>query len=158
MNSFWPPLVFVSNLILTQIFTKCDLKLNLNLKEQQPRSFLLPAHLLSFLHPYFYASHTVNQPGSKRLVTMHQLFHKEGGSRLLSSCGPAGLAAALCSGLPRQRPDPRTTVRLPGENSSNDRPLPLKQSQEHTGTERHTKTRVLMGTRKGNKKHNSCIC
>lgn len=36
--------------------------------------------------------------------TMHQSSHKEHGSRLLSPCSPAGLAAAPCSGLSRLQP------------------------------------------------------
>lgn len=40
----------------------------------------------------------------------------------LSCWSPVGLAAASCSGLPGQRPDPRTTVLQPGARSSNDYP------------------------------------
>lgn len=55
-----------------------------------------------------------------------------------------------CSRLSRQQPDSRTTVRLPGAKSSNDRPLPLKQSHGHTGRERPAKTRSLVGTEEEN--------
>lgn len=96
----------------------------------------LPAHLLPFLSSSFNASHSVNLPCSECLETMHQSLHKECGLRLLSSCSPVGLAAAPCSGLPRQQPDPRTSVQLPGAKSSNDRLPPLRQSQRHTGSER----------------------
>lgn len=48
-------------------------------------------------------------------------------------------------GVFRQQPDPRTTVWLPGAKSSNDRTLPLKQSQGHRGPERTAKTRALRG-------------
>ncbi len=139
---------------------KCPPKLrvqfqrNLLSKEQQAAAscffFFSPAsltsHLLPFLSPSFNASHAVNLPASECPETMHQSLYKEHGSRLLSSCSPVGLAASPCSGLSRQQPDPRTAVRLPGGKSSNDRPLPLKQSQGHTGTERPVKTRVLTGT------------
>lgn len=115
-------------------------------------SFIFPSipHCsLPFLSLSFNAPRAVNLPGSECLETMHQSLHKERASRLLSSCSPVGLAAAPCSGLSRQQPDPRTTVRLPGAKSSNDHPLPLKHCQGHTGTERPANTRVLTGTDRG---------
>lgn len=64
-----------------------------------------------------------------------------------------GLAAALCSRLSWQQPDPQTTVRLPAAKSSNDRPLPLKQSQEHTGQRDRQKPGCLWGRGRQTKIH-----
>lgn len=128
------------------------------LKEQQAAATcFFTAHLLPFLSASFNASHSVNLPGSECLETMHQSLHKERVWHLLSSCSPVGLAAAPCSGLSRQQPDPWTTVWLPGAKSSNDRPLPLKQSQGHTGTERPVKTRVLTGTEEEGEKNDNFL-
>lgn len=46
------------------------LKQNVNLEDERELSF-------PFLSTSFYKSHAVYQPGSERLVTMHQLLHKE---------------------------------------------------------------------------------
>lgn len=76
---------------------------------------------------------------------MHQSLHKERGSHLLSPVVWWDWLLLRSPGVFRQQPDPRTTVWLPGAKSSNDRALPLKQSQGHRGPERTAKTRVLRG-------------
>lgn len=151
------------DLIKSPLKLKVKLHRNLLSKRAAGSSYLLflfsfppslAAHLLPFLSPSFSASHAVNPPGGECLETMHQSLHKERGSRL----PPPPLSGGIgrCTALSRQQQDPRTTVRLPAAKSSNDRPLPLKQSQGHTGTERPAKTRVLMGTEEG-KNLNFCV-
>lgn len=124
------------------------------LKEQKAAStfFFLHPSLLTFSPSYRPLSMHPTQSICQAASALKQCTNhctESVAVHLLSGCSPVGLAAASCSGLSRQQPDPRTTVRLPGAKSSNDRPLPLKQSQGHTGTERHGKTRVLTGTEHG---------